>query len=228
MCGKTATLILCSALVILQCRNDMKRVQSSVSSIAYVDNSATQIVGQLGVFVLRIQNKNLGIFRCHIDQERFGSVGFTGTGFSNDDHIGIDPFRISSKEINKDRNPFALSQAYTAFVGNMRIDPGIHCGNGVGRYSSSVLFHRVIGGYLGTDVCLKLCKIHSGHSHSCLGPAVADALFHIRNHRKLGILHMLIFLSGTLACQNRIIQCDIYIHSKKGFVIVLQCYQKPA
>ena len=109
MGGEAAALILRSGLIVLQRRDDVEGIEPSVFCVADVNDLAAEVVGQLGVFVLRIQNKDLGIIRRHIYQQRLGAIGFTGAGFSDDDHIGIDPFGIPSEKVDKYRHTLALT-----------------------------------------------------------------------------------------------------------------------
>ena len=140
-----------------------------------------QVGCQLGILIFRIQYKNLTVVRCQIGQDVLGRIGFTGTGFTDNYHIGVDSFVITAEEIQKYRNPVTAAELDTSLIGNIGKYPGIGCRKGIAGNASSLFCHRVKRADLGADKCLHLCKFHVVQPEAMLLIKPAHHFFHAGN-----------------------------------------------
>ena len=219
VCGKAVTAAAALGLIVVECGDDMERVQTPVGRIADIDDLAVEIVGKVGVLILRVKDENLSILGRHIGQDGLGAVGLTGTGLTDDDHVRINTLGVSAEKVNKDRNTVIITEPDTALVRNTGVDPGIHSRNGIGRDAVAILEQGVIAGDLRTDKAVDLREIHAVEPDTSLRPCTADCLFHVRNDRQRGMLHRLTIL---LCGADDIVHGDVDVDRKQHFVILLE------
>ena len=131
---------------------------------------------KLGILVLGVENKDLGIFRGKVGKKALGCIRFTGTGLTDNYHVGVNTFGISAEEIDEYRYAVAYTEFKSAFVGNMCIDPGEGCGNRVTRDTTSLTGFGIVGGYLFHSV------IYSSPNNSSLQTGTVSALGRRASH----------------------------------------------
>ena len=133
-----------SGFIIVQCRDDMEWVQTTVLCISHIDDPTVEIVCQLRILVLRIQDEDLGILGSQIQKQGFRGIRFTGTGLTDNNHVGIHTFRVSPEEIDEYRDAVGGSQLHATFIRNMRKNPRVHSRNRIRGNTPGFLNHRII------------------------------------------------------------------------------------
>ena len=213
-----------AGLIIVQSRNDVEGIQSAVLGVTYIDKLTVQVFSQLGILIFRVKNKNLTVLCCQICQKALCGIGLTGTGFTNNDHIGVDAFTVSAEEIHKDRNTLTLTQANTANIRNIRIDPRICRRKRVAGDAASFLVHRIPCADLGANEGFHLGELHVVQPDAVFLPSFTNNSLHIRNPRQkrlAGCNHI-----GIVFCGNQIVGSDINAEFQQRFIILLQGSQK--
>ena len=206
-----------TGFIIVQCRDDVEGIQSSECGISYVDDLAVQIVCQLGIFILRIQDEDLGILGGQIQQKGLRGVGFTGTGLTYDNHVGVHPLAVPAEEIDKYGYAVGRTQLHAALIGNVGKDPGIHTGDGIRGNAPGFLDHGVIGRNLGTDKGLYLQEVHTGKLHAGFCPGMTNGFLHFRDQGTPGF--EVLVQERILFGLQGIIGCNINIYGKQCLIL---------
>ena len=172
--------------VIIQCRDDVERIEASELRVANIDKFTVEVFRQLRVLVLRVENKYFAVLGGQVGQQTLGSVGLTGTGLADDDHIRVDTFAVAAEEVDKHRHALAAAELDAADIGNMRIDPREACSKRIARNTASLPQHGIMAADLRADVGLHLVKFHVVQPETVFLIVSPDGLLHIGDDRSAG------------------------------------------
>ena len=77
MSRETCAGAVAAGLVVVESGDDLEGVKPSVGSVAHIDDPSVEGMGQFGIFIFGVKDKDLGIFRSHIGKQGFCGIRFT-------------------------------------------------------------------------------------------------------------------------------------------------------
>ena len=105
-----------SVLVCIKRCYYVEGIDSSLRSRTDVNKTSTKILGKIAIFVLGVEDEYLGIFRREIGENGFCRKGFTRTGLTYDNHIGVYALSVALEEIYDNREISTRSENRTTVI----------------------------------------------------------------------------------------------------------------
>ena len=211
-------------LVVVQRSDDVERVQTAILRVTDVDDLAVQIARQLLILVFRVEDEDLRVVRRQVGQNALGGVGLTGTGLTDDDHVGVDALRVTAEEVDEHGDTVVRAQLHAALVADVGEDPRIARRHRVAGDAASLQSKRIEAADLRGNKRLHLLKFHVVQPEAALLPRPADGFLHVRDGREHGLARLLDLV--IVARTDDVVRGDVNVALQQRLVVRLQSIQQ--